>query len=159
MFLRKEINNEPTGVKYVVPYCKDCHSQDIEIIKTCKHCGSHNISTGYNILSDDVKYCTKEEYKEVTKYIYKCDNCGKEFDGSNIDNYLSYADGAFEQCNYNRFEDSDYIDYTNYQLNVDLCQECKKQLQTHLQVKLIDFVRPEHINELINEYLEKDGNK
>lgn len=154
MFLRKETVDQPTGVKYCVPYCQDCHSQEIETIQTCKKCGSHHIKSGFDLL-DDNEYGIKVETKKVTKHIYKCDVCGKEFDGDKISDYISYFDGEFNNDRYESYydyESSVDSDAINYQLDKDLCGDCKSRLVTMLSTKLFNFTRNENISNLIDEY-------
>lgn len=146
MFLRKELKQDIKGT-ILVPFCKDCDSQDIEIIRTCKQCGSHNITEDWTD-----KRSQRVEVKEHEVSIYKCDICGKEFDGLNNDCYMSYAEGDFEKSNYSNFYDSENVDYINYQLSKDLCPECKSKSHTRLTLKLVDFLRPENINKIIEEW-------
>lgn len=161
MFLRKEIVKVPTGPKTLIHYCRDCECIEIETIQTCKNCGGHNIANPfYHTLEDyrnDVGVI--QETEEVTRRIYKCDLCGKEFDGFKTDSYFSYADGSFETCNYNNFSDAENVDFINYRLEQDLCSECKSKIRTHLAVKLIDFTREKNINNIINEYIKSHKSK
>lgn len=161
MFLRNDTVKEPTGSKYIIPYCRDCNSYDVEIIHTCKSCGSNNIATPLIHNLDDYQnnIGTKQEFKDVTRHIYQCDICGNEFDGLKVDGYMSYADGSFESSNYAGFADADTTDYTNYQLNKDLCLDCKKKLQTYLSLKLIGFTSSSNVNKLIDEYIENHLDK
>lgn len=157
MFIRKEEVEIPIGTKILVPYCRECRSVEVETIKTCKKCGSHNVATPFVHNYEDYRegIGVQQETKKETRHIYKCDICGKEFDGMKTDNYVSYADGEFERCNYKQFSDWETTEYTNYSLPKDLCEECKKKLATHLRVKLIDFTRERNINEIIKEYIEE----
>ena len=154
MFLKKELVKIPIEPKILVHYCRDCESTEVETIQICKKCGSHNIASPFSHTLDDYKngVGTKQKTKEVTKYFYKCDLCGKEFDGFNIDNYLSYGNGEFEGCNYNNFSDAEDVDFINYQLEKDLCSNCKSKVKAYLKLKLIDFTREENVKEIINQY-------
>ena len=157
MYLREEIIKRKNGPAILVHYCRDCESTEVETVQTCKKCGSHNIASPFSHKLDDYMNGVgmKIEYKEIKTKIYKCDLCGKEFDGLKTDNYLSYADGSFNGCNYKEFSDAEETNYNNYQLPVDLCEDCKKKLKTYLAVKLIDFTRDANIQKLIKEYLDK----
>ena len=145
MFLNKEIKHRIKGT-ILVPFCKDCSSQDIRYV--CNKCGSHNITTDWTD-----KRSQRQEVEEYEVSIYKCDLCGKEFDGLKVDNYISYADGGFEPCNYNNFTDAENIHFTNYQLPQDLCSDCKDKLGTYLTLKLIAFTSTENVNKLITEFI------
>lgn len=69
-----------TGGKYLVSFCKDCDSQNIEVTYTCKDCGSHNVETPtMNMLSKDER-AFKQDTMETTVSIYECDLCKKEFE-------------------------------------------------------------------------------
>ena len=147
MFLRKEVKRIKTGSYTLIPFCKDCDSEDIEIIKTCKHCGSHNIGnpTTFDLLSDDKKG-VKPVYEDKNYYVYKCDKCGKEF-GKYIDllksNIISYAYGEFI---YGAVEDSEKV----IPLNEDLCEDCINKLISKLNKQLNEVTEQENVLNTLN---------
>ena len=150
MYLRYELIKKQVGTR-LVPFCKDCNSQEIETIQTCKKCGSHNITADW---CDERSQ--KHEYKEEIIKLYKCDKCGKEFDGKKIDNFISYSSGEF--CNFHiPQEELDYdIDNKVYCLQKDLCAECKQKICDTLNSKLRQFTHNSTIQKQINNFIEGD---
>ena len=159
MFLRDDIKKVKTDTK-LVPYCRDCKSKRIKTIQFCLDCVSYNIANPMDIYKYDDTYEEEfgkiDNFKEEKAKIYKCDLCGNEFDGLEIDNYISYADGMFSNCNYKNFSDYDSVNYINYKLPIDLCFKCKNKMTTRLMNKFIDFTRENNIQNLIKEFIEKD---
>ena len=148
MFLRKNTKKIKTGTQ-VVPFCNVCNSQNIETIQVCKECGSHNIKVDW---MDDRS--AKSVYAEKETYVYKCDCCGKEFDGFVIDNIISYNNcGEFVP-----YKSSD--DYgncgTHYDLNKDLCNDCKQKIVDKLNKELDNVAKREHVLEILEELLKEN---
>lgn len=155
MFLRKETVKEPTGTQILVPYCRECNSTEVKIIKTCSECGSHDIASpfSHNINGDYINAGIKQELKEVTKFIYKCDKCNKEFDARESDKYISYHEGDFETFHL----DEDYYDIgdnMNYYLDVDLCKECKEKIVNKLRLKMADLINQSTVKKHVKEFVE-----
>lgn len=154
MFLRKETRIRETGSFTMIPYCKDCDSEDIEIIKTCRKCGSKNIGhpTFNDLISDD-KRGMKPNTMEYDVNIYSCDKCGKEFDGLREPNVISYSD-------YGEFfagMSGDYGDNLLFQLDEDLCKECTNILINDLNKQLEDIATRENIKNTMNRLFTKEG--
>lgn len=152
MFLRKDIKKVKTGT-VLVPFCKDCDSNEVETIQTCKKCGSHNITVDWQ---DDRS--TKIEYAEKETYVYKCDCCGKEFDGFVIDDIISYNDyGEFVPYK------SSFDDYggngIHYNLNKDLCNKCKQIIVDKLNKEIECISKEEHVIETLDNILKTKGGK
>lgn len=142
MYLRKETKTIETGQYTKIPFCKDCNSEDIEIIKTCKHCESHNISypSSYNMVSEDkpgLKPCTID----IDIYIFKCDNCGKEFEKELSPSVISFTD-SFESVDYG----DDYISFT---LNNDYCKECMETLLGDLNNQINNVLNQNNIDNTV----------
>ena len=148
MYLRDEVVNVKVGTR-LVPFCKDCNSQEIETIQTCKKCGSHNITANWND-----ERSQRIEYKQEVRKIYKCDKCGKEFDGMKIDNFISYDCGEF--CNYHISEDELEYDTDNkvYCLQKDLCAECKQHICDSLNIQLRQLTHSDNILSTLNNFIE-----
>ena len=132
LFLKKEIKKYSTGIQ-LVPFCEDCESQDIETIQTCRKCGSHNIKSDW---FDERSQKPKYEEKEV--YIYKCDRCGKEFDGFETSNVISYCDGEFVPY---KVDDAEQ----EVSLDKDLCRDCMEVVVSELHKELYNLISTEHI--------------
>lgn len=145
MFLRKEIKTIKTNSYKRVPFCKDCNSNDVEVIQTCKKCGSHNI--GYPSFID---LCSKDNrgmipiYEDKELYIYKCDKCGKEFDGLNEPNIISYG---YDEFVLYKMDDDDCKIYT---LSKDLCNDCKKLLVNKLNRQLEEIIDKDNVLNILN---------
>ena len=156
MFLREDVIKVKDGPAHLVHYCRDCKSTDVETIQTCKKCGSHNIANPYSHILDDYSDAgIIQNYKYKTVKIYRCDLCGKEFDGLRVDNYLSYGDGEFNPCNSKNYIDAEYVtSFIDYQLQKDLCEDCKQTLKTFLNNRLLQFLSNDNIQDLINGYIE-----
>lgn len=162
MFLEERTIKEKEGPQILVSYCRNCKSTEVETIQTCKKCGSHNIANPFSHTLDDYSdgVGIKQNYKEKKVEIYKCDLCGKEFDGLKIDNYVSYIEGCFESSNYKNFQNDEYNqhwddtdDVQNYQLPMDLCKDCKEKVKQYLNRELLNFIHPYNIKETISKYL------
>ena len=136
MFLRNEIKQKQVG-ELLVPFCKDCNSQDIETIQICKKCGSHNITSDWTD-----KRSTRPEFKEYELHIYKCDKCGKEFDMLSSDKFIHF-DGEFYPFKGNEEEYPEEV--KNYTLDLDLCINCKEKLVSILNKKLNKFISKENV--------------
>ena len=165
MFLEERTVKQPTGVQRLVAYCRDCKGTEVETIQTCTKCGSHNIANPFVHTLDDYNdgIGVVRDYEEKKVKIYKCDLCGKEFDGLKVDNYISYIEGSFENSNSNNFMDEEFPDVwdnsddvQNYQLPMDLCRDCKEKVKQHLNRELLNFIHPNNIKEQINQYLNKE---
>lgn len=159
MFLREDVVKVKDGPAHLVHYCRDCNSTEVETIQTCKKCGSHNIANPYSHTMEDYNEVgIIQNYKDKKVKIYRCDLCGKEFDGLKVDNYLSYGDGEFNPCNSKNYTDSDYFEYgdnfIDYQLQKDLCIDCKNKLKLFLDNKLAQFTSNDNIQELVESYIE-----
>lgn len=147
MFLRKEVKRVKTGSYKQVSFCKDCDSDEIETIQTCKKCGSHNIGhpSFYSMIDNDTRGL-KPIYEDKEFYVYKCDKCGKEF-GKYIDllksNIISYAYGEFI---YGAVEDSEKV----IPLNEDLCEDCINKLIYKLNKQLDEVTEQENILNTLN---------
>lgn len=144
MFLRKEVKKVKTGTTQVVPFCKDCDSQNIETIQTCKDCGSHDITSDW---MDERS--VKHVYEDKTFYVYKCDNCGKEFDGLEIDRFITFLDGVFEPFKY---EDED-CENKLYLLDMDLCLDCKKKIAMKLNKEINNILQTKHVKDTVNKVI------
>lgn len=151
MFVRKETKQVRNGT-LVVPFCKDCNSQEIETIQTCKQCGSHNITSDWTD-----KRSQKIEYSGYETSIYKCDCCGKEYEGRKDDHIMSYVSGEFDPYKYSPDPDYPCIeDYTNYNLGVDLCKRCKQKFIDTLTAQLSFLTSESHIADLIDIFISKN---
>lgn len=146
MFLRKEIRKVKTNNFRQVSFCKDCNSNEIETIQTCKKCGSHNI--GFPSFTD---LCNVDEkrgiipiYENKEFYIYTCDNCGKEFNGLEISNIISYGYDEFLPYNTNN------TDYKTYTLPKDLCDDCKKALIDKLNKQLEEITNKDNVLNMLD---------
>ena len=146
MFLRKEIKEFNTGHIYLVPFCKDCDSQDIETIRICKKCGSHNVETP-SIYENDDKRGHKKATEEREVYIYKCDKCGKEFNGKEVQSDITYDCGEFLV---GKHEDI-YCNSQIYTFKEDLCYDCLKKITIKLNKELDDINTMEHITKILKE--------
>lgn len=149
MFLRKDKKKIEKGTQ-LVPFCNSCNSQDIKTIQYCKKCGSHDIKSDW---TDDRS--SKKVYTEVETYVYKCDCCGKEFDGFKVDNIISYNDyGEFVPYK----ATDDYGDCgTHYDLNKDLCIECKHKITDKLNKEIGNISKREHVLEILEEVITNEG--
>lgn len=145
MFLKKEIKKYSTGIQ-LVPFCEDCESQDIETIQTCRKCGSHNIKSDW---FDERSQKPKYEEKEV--YIYKCDRCGKEFDGFETSNVISYCDGEFVPY---KVDDAEQ----EVSLDKDLCRDCMEVVVSELHKELYNLISTEHILNVAENVYKKKTN-
>lgn len=144
MFTGNKIKRFEKGIVQAVPFCKNCNSQNIEIVKTCKDCGSHNISM--DIFDDRAR---KVEYIKKEIPVYKCDKCGKEFDGLETGNIITYIDGIFKPF---KCEDESSLMYT---LQYDLCEDCKKELVYELNKIISRITFTDNIQKEIEKYLHK----
>lgn len=148
MFLEKRKVIHNTNKIQLISYCKDCDSQDIETIQTCKKCGSHNIGSG-NILDDDPR-----GYKKITEEreepFYKCDYCGKEFNGFETPTLILYESGEF----YLGYEqgDADYI----YRPKGDMCNDCLTKIKNKLNKDILEVTNTYRIEKVINDLKEED---
>lgn len=141
MFLRKEEKEIETGSVYIVPYCKYCDSQNIETKYICKDCGSNDIKVP--TLFDDDKKAIKHRTEKKTVYIYKCDNCGDEFNAfTESQTEISYLYGEFVP-----YKDDE--DGKTYSLGRDLCNNCIKEIVDKLNKELDDITDKEHVNKVI----------
>ncbi len=156
MFLRKETVKEPTGTQIIVPYCRECKSMEVETIQTCTQCGSHDIATPHfhKLWEDYNGVGIKQEFKDVTKFIYKCDKCNKEFDSRESDNYISYHEGDFETFRLSD-DECDFGDNMIYYLDVDLCKECKSVVVNKLRLKLADLINSSTIKNFVKEFIKE----
>ena len=154
MFLRKEEVKEPTGTQILVPYCRECKGVSIETVQTCMQCGSHNIANPFSHKFNDdyINAGIKQEFKDVTKFIYKCDKCGKEFDARESDKYISYHEGEFETF---KLSDDEYDcgDNMIYYLDEDLCKECKYKVVNKLRLKLADLINSYTVKKEIQKFV------
>lgn len=150
MFIRKDIRKKIVD-KYCVPYCKECKSQNVKIIKTCVDCGSHDIATcTLSSLDDfDEKYGTKIDYKEEEFMVHSCDYCGKEFDKLKTENRL-YDNGGFI-ANYDT-SDYGYVDPI-LTFSKDICPSCITKVIDTINEELDDIVTKEHIEKVIKNIL------
>lgn len=149
MYIGKKKVKYKSGVQ-IVPFCRDCNSQEIETIQTCKKCGSHNIGTP-NLLDNDIRG-EKQLYKDGEEPFYKCDYCGKEFSGFQTPNKLIISEGLF-MVGYN-YELSNY-DYV-YTLDKDLCEGCLNKIKNKLNNKYRQLFNSEYVKNTVNELLEGD---
>lgn len=135
MYLRREIKKFKEPYKKAVSFCKNCDSQNIEIIKTCMDCGSHDISSDYLD-----KRAEKQEYVDKDVFIFSCDCCDKEFyklDKSKS-KYISYLYGEFVP-----FYSDEAEKY--YELTDDLCEDCLKLVVDKLNKQLDDIALEDNI--------------
>lgn len=147
MFIERKIKSFATGTK-IVPFCKECNSQNIETIQTCKNCGSHNITADwYDERSQRL------EFAEVEVSIYKCDKCGKEYESKIDDNIISY-DGEFNPFGCSQSDEYCINDYMNYNLCVDLCKECKQKIVNMLNAKISRITSDSYVRELTKLFME-----
>lgn len=145
MFLEKRLEKQKVGVR-LVPFCIDCESQDIETIQTCKKCGSHNIKADW--LDERSQ---KTEYEDVEVYIYKCDRCGKEFNGFNTSNIISYCDGEFVPY---KVDDAEQ----EVSLDKDLCRDCMEVVVSELHKELYNLISTEHILNVAEKIYKEETN-
>lgn len=151
MFLRKEEIEEKSNSYEIVPFCKDCNSQNIEVQYTCKDCNSHNIQpVQYNIFSIDER-AHKIKTLLKTIYIYKCDKCNKEFNNvASPDNCITYDCGEFLPYKYDSEYDSDSELIKRFSTKLDLCPECKQKIVDKLNKEINKIVTEEHIEKIID---------
>lgn len=156
MYLRKETVKEPTGTQILVPYCRECNSIEVKTIQTCTTCGSHNIASPFShkMGEDYNNVGIRQEFREVTKFIYKCDKCGKEFDGRESDKYISYHEGDFETFKLSS-DEYDYGDNMIYHLDEDLCKECKEKIVNKLRLKLADLINQSTVKKQVKQFIEE----
>lgn len=147
MYLRKETRLVKTGSVQLVPYCDDCNSQDIKTIQICNKCGSQNIKV--NDLFDTDERGIKYEVAEKDFYIYKCDNCGKEFEGLKESERIAFVANSFDIGNY-----SDAFRTVN--LSQTLCNDCKKILKDILNKSFNNLLDDDYILNLIQNDLPKE---
>ena len=150
MFLRKEIKQIKTGT-LLVPFCKDCGSQEIETIQTCKRCGSHNTTADWSDTRSQRPQFDEREYS-----IYKCDKCGKEYESKIDENIISY-DGEFNPFSCHEDEYGGY-DFTNYNIGYDLCDNCKEKVVNRLNAQLSRLISCSNVREIIEDFVGKGDN-
>lgn len=148
MFLRKEVKRVKTGSYKQVSFCKDCDSDEIETIQTCKKCGSHNIGhpSFYSMIDNDTRGL-KPIYEDKEFYVYKCDNCGKEFDGLQVPNIISFSYDEFVPY---KVETEDQYESEIYTLPKDLCDDCKKLLVSKLNKQLEEITNKDNVLNTLN---------
>ena len=146
MFLRKDIKKVETG-KVLVPFCKNCNSQNIKTIRICKDCGSHNVTSDW---MDERS--TKTEYAEKEIYVFKCDCCNKEFNGFTIDKFISYNECG-EFVPFRATDDHGNDVGTSFDLEMDLCEECKLVIVDKLNRELDNISRKEHVSSILEEVI------
>ena len=147
MFLRKEEKKVYDRAYRLVSYCKDCDSKNIEIIHICKDCGSKNIKIpSYNILENDNDEKAKvRDYTIKEFYIYKCDKCGKEFNGlTECNKFISEVYGEFIP-----YKDEEYGGDNIYEVKEDLCNDCLQKICDRLNKELEGICSKEHVNHVI----------
>lgn len=145
MFLREEKREFKQGNTYVVPFCEDCDSQDIEVVRVCKNCGSHNITIP-TILGKDDPRSHRQDTFERNVCIYQCDSCGKEYDGDGKSSVISY-DGEFLVGKY----EDEYCDIKQYYFEEDLCYDCLKKLCNELNKEMDIINTKTHIDEVLED--------
>lgn len=145
MFLGKRKVEYDTHRIQLVPFCKDCDSQEIETIQTCKKCGSHNIGHG-GILEDDPRG-EKRIIEEKEEPFYKCDYCGKEFNGFKTPNAISYVEGDFEIGSFPN--ETEYI----YTFQKDICSDCLKKVKDKMQKDLTSLLNVYNLEKVADELL------
>lgn len=142
MFLRNVTVKKPTGTKILVHYCRDCNSTDVEIVQTCKKCGSHNIASPFSHKIEDYNGVgVKQEMKDITMHFYQCDVCGKEFDGLEDSKYIHYDSEFYPGKGYTE----DYNDVVNFDLELDLCNACRQKLVFDLNKDLQNITTKDYI--------------
>lgn len=144
MFIEKRIKKIKGNVQ-VVPFCQDCDSQDIETVRTCKKCGSYNITVDW---MDERS--AKQLYNEKEVYVYKCDRCGKEFEGQEVLNTISYCDGEFKPY---KSEFNEGFKCINYHIGRDLCEDCKQIVTDILNTELLHTLQEDHIETIIKAFV------
>lgn len=65
----------------------------------------------------------KQLYNEKEVYVYKCDCCGKQFDGFKVDNIISLNYGEFVP--YKSLDDYGNDCGIHFELDEDLCEDCQ----------------------------------
>ena len=140
-----------TGGKYLVSFCKDCDSQNIEVTYTCKDCGSHNVALPEGILDitgDDTRGIVPV-FKTETHFIYTCDLCGKEFDESQSSSVICYDEGQFKPYM--------ITDSSIFSLSKDICSDCLNKIIYRLNNDIKNITCKSYIEQIINDI--KEDNK
>lgn len=152
MFLRKETRVRETGSYTMIPYCKDCSSEDVEIIKTCRKCGSQNIGhPTFNDLMSDDRRGMKPNTMEYEVSVYKCDNCGNEFDGLRTPNTISFSEyGEF----FAGVGEEDVCKI--FHLEHDYCRDCTNNIIDKLNWQINQLATQENIEETISKLFTKE---
>lgn len=150
MYIGKQDKKVKTNTKYLVSFCKDCGSQEIEVIKYCKKCGSQDIQNPtLNLLEATDERGIKYEEKEITEYMYKCDQCGGTYTVSSQEdicktsNYLNYNEGEFN-LGYNSDAEE------NYRFEQDLCPNCLQNVAHTLNEEIQKIVSKEKVLNFYN---------
>ena len=152
MFLENRTVKYDTHRIQIVPFCKDCSSQEIETIQTCKKCGSHNIEQG-SVYGDDPRG-QKKIIEEKEEPFYKCDYCGKVFNGFKTPKTISFVDGSFEIGSYSN--ETDHI----LSVEKDICMDCLEKVQRKLTLKLLSLLNEYSFKDIVEETLsEKEDRK
>ena len=138
MFLRNGEKEICTNSYTIVPYCKDCGSQNIKITYECQDCKGNNVGNPsyFDILEEKG---IKKNYKKEIVHIYSCDKCKKEFETlSQPTKVISYVYGEFN-------------------LDEDLCDDCLKEIIDKLNQKVEEICKKEYVNQVIEESIGKSN--
>ena len=149
MFLEKRTVKHDTKRIQIVSFCNDCSSQEIETIQTCKKCGSHNIEHGSAYGDDPRGY--KKIIVERQEPFYKCDYCGKEFNGFDTPKSISFVDGTFEI--------GSFPSETNFIFTVekDICKDCLEKVRQKLEKDLLGMLNKDSFDDVVEETLVEKG--
>ena len=153
MFLRNEEKEICTNSYTIVPYCKDCGSQNIKITYECQDCKSNNVGNPsyFDILEEKG---IKKDYKKEIVHIYNCDKCKKEFETlSQPTRIISYVYGEFVPYEDNEYAEGSY----KYNLDEDLCDDCLKEIIDKLNQKVEEICKKDYVNKVIEESISKSN--
>lgn len=156
MYLRSE-TNKTKGPFKIVCFCKACNSQDIQITRICRNCGSTDIAvpTG-NILDDIPEQSRKYDYIEEEKHYFSCDICGKEFatlDRTNPSDYITYSETENKFVSYIIPEEKDCNQYV---IDKDICCNCKDLLTTNLNKQLLSVRSKSNVSDTLESMTDED---
>lgn len=146
MFIGKKKKLIETNNKIIVPFCKDCGSQQIKVTYTCEDCKSHNIKIPSIIDDIDDERAYRKETKEIEVYMYKCDMCGKnyEYNKELKPNTISF----FDNCFHLGYITSDYNDNFTYTFKEDICEECLNKIINKLNDDINKIFKDNYINKI-----------